>query len=228
MQMIACLLILTAVSVSHAAEFTGYGVLTSDYVFRGVTYSDGHAAAQLGGDVSFESGFYFGAWVSTVDISSGPGRQRDWQANYYVGYGFDLTNSFSFAANAVYYTFPGAEGSFDYDYFEYSLTANYNDQVWFEYSFSPDFYMTGLSTHNYDLYTEWQAVGELIVGAGAGYHDLTDFVGADYSYWQLGATYPVGPLDFDLRYHDTSDWVPAFSSPERAEERVVLSVRFQF
>lgn len=220
--------IVLAGSSLQAAEFTGYGVLTSDYVFRGVTYSDGHVAAQLGGDVSFESGFFLGAWVSTVDINNGPNRQRDWQANYYVGYGIDLTNSLSAAANVVYYTFPGAEGSFDYDYFEYSLTVNYNDRIWFEYSYSPDFCMTGKSTQNFDLYSEWQAVGEMIVGAGIGYHDLTNFVGADYSYWQLGATYPVGPVDLDLRYHDTSDWVPAFSSPERAEQRLVLSIRFQF
>ena len=212
----------------HAAEFTGYAVLATDYVFRGVSYSDSHAAVQLGGDVSFESGLYFGAWVSTVDISSGAGRQRDLQANYYLGYGFDLTDSFSFAANAVSYNFPGSEGSFNYDYFEYSLTTNYNDRVWFEYSISPDFYKTGFSTQNFDLYAEWPAMGELIVGAGAGFHDLSDFVGSDYGYWQLGITYPVGIIDFDLRYHDTSDWVPLFSSPDRAEERVVLSIRGQF
>ena len=40
---------ISAASLSNAAEFTGYAVLTSDYVFRGVSYSDGHAAAQLGG-----------------------------------------------------------------------------------------------------------------------------------------------------------------------------------
>lgn len=223
-----CLSIFLTTSMSRAAEFTGYGVLTSDYVFRGVSYSDSHAAAQLGGDVWFESGIYFGAWVSTVDIGSGSGRQRDLQANYYVGYGFDMTNSLSFAVNAVSYNFPGAEGGFEYEYFEYSLTANYDDRVWFEYSYSPDFYKTGESIQNFDLYSEWQAVGELILGAGVGYHDLTNFVDADYSYWQLGATYPVGLVDLDLRYHDTSDYVPLFSSPERAEARIVLSLRFQF
>ena len=224
----AILLSVFSGSLSNAADLTGYGVLTSDYVFRGVTYSDGHAAVQLGGDVSFESGFYFGAWASTVDISSGPGRQRDLQANFYVGYGFDLTNSFSVSVNAISYNFPGAEGDFEYDYFEYSVTTNYNDKVWFEYSLSPDFYRTGESVQNFDLYAEWQAAGELIVGAGAGYHDLSNFVGADYRYWQLGATHPLGPFDVDLRYHDTSDWVPLFSSPDRAEERVVLSIRLQF
>ena len=35
-------------------------------------------------------------------------------------------------------------------------------------------------------------------------------------------------LVVDLRYFDTSDWVPIVSTAERAEERVVLSVRFQF
>ena len=46
------LLTICAGPISLAAEFSGYAVLTSDYVFRGVSYSDSHAAAQLGGDIS--------------------------------------------------------------------------------------------------------------------------------------------------------------------------------
>jgi len=112
-----------------AAELTGYAVLTTDYVFRGVTYSDSHGAVQLGGDVSLDSGFYLGAWASTVDISNGPGRQRDVEFDYYIGYGLDVSNKWGVGANVVSYNFPGAEGPFDYDYVEYSLTSNYNDRA---------------------------------------------------------------------------------------------------
>ncbi len=213
---------------SIAAELSGYGVLTTDYVFRGVTYSDGHAAAQLGGDLSFDSGIYLGAWGSTVDIENAPDNQRDLELDFYLGYGYELTNDWSVDAKIVSYNFPGAEGRFDYDYIEYSVTANFRDRLWFEYSWSPDLFHSGYSARNVELYTEWQAWGELVVGAGAGLYDPSGLTGADYGYWQLGVTHPVGMIDLDLRYFDTSDWVPIISTPERAEARVVLSLRVAF
>ena len=221
-------LTICAVPLSKATEFTGYAVLTTDYVFRGVSYSDSHGAAQLGGDITMDAGIYFGIWASTIDLSSGPGIHRDLEVDYYVGYGVDLTSTWSVDANIVSYNFPGAEGRFDYDYVEYSLTGNYNDRVWLEYSYSPDLYNSGLSTHNYEFYAEWQPGGELTIGGGVGLYDVSNFTASDYSYWQLGVTHPLGVVDIDLRYFDTSDWVPIVSTPDRAEERVVLSLRYQF
>lgn len=218
---------LSAVTAA-AAEFTGYAVLTTDYVFRGVSYSDSHGAVQLGGDVSFDSGIYLGAWGSTIDISSGQGGQRDFELDYYLGYTLDVSNRWSVGANIVSYNFPGAEGRFDYDYFEYSLAINYNDRVWFEYSFSPDIYHSNYSTQNFELYTEWQLGGALTLGAAAGFYDVSNLTRSDYSYWQLGVTRPFGPIDVDLRYFDTSDSVPIISTPERSKERIVLSARYQF
>ena len=215
-------------SFAFAAEFAGYAVLTTDYVYRGVTYSDSHGAAQLGGEFSLNSGLYFGAWGSTIDIGRGAGRQRDLEVDYYVGYGHDISNKLSVGANLVSYNFPGAEGPFDYDYIEYSLAGNYNDRVWLEYSYSPDLFHSGLSTQNIALYTEWQMAGQLTLGAGAGFYDVSKLAGSDYSYWQLGVTRSFGIVDIDLRYFDTSDWVPFISTPDRAQERIVLSARIQF
>jgi uncharacterized protein (TIGR02001 family) len=227
-QGIACLLTIFTTSFSWSAEFTGYATLTSDYVFRGVSYSDSHAAAQLSGDVAFDSGVYLGAWASTVDLSSRSGQQRDLKVDYYLGYRLDLTNKWSVGANVVSHNFPGSDKPIDYDFVEYSLAGNYNDRVWFEYSYSPDLYVSGISSHNYELYTEWQPGHELTIGAGVGYYDVSELTGSGYTYWQLGVTRTFGFLDVDLRYHDASDSVPIISTPERAEERLVLSVRYQF
>ena len=215
-------------STAAAAELTGYAVLTTDYVFRGVSYSDSHGAVQLGGDVSLDSGFYLGAWGSTIDISNESRGQRDLELDYYLGYTLDVSNQWSVGANIVSYNFPGAEGLFDYDYFEYSLAINYNDRVWFEYSYSPDIYHSHYSTQNFELYTEWQLGGELTLGVGAGFYDVSNLSRSDYSYWQLGVTHPFGVINLDLRYFDTSDWVPIVSTPDRAKERIVLSARYQF
>ena len=216
------------VSVASAADFTGYAALTTDYVFRGVTYSDGHSAVQAGADVALDSGVYLGAWASSVDISGGSGQQRDLQLNYYLGYSHYFQSAWSIGANVVSYTFPGTEGDFEYDFLEYSIVANYDDRVWLEYSYSPDVFHSGADTHNIDLYAEWALPARLMFGAGAGYYDVSELSGSGYGYWQAGITRPFGRIDIDLRYHDTSRSVPIISTSERAKARIALSAKFLF
>jgi uncharacterized protein (TIGR02001 family) len=126
------------------------------------------------------------------------------------------------------YTYPGQTGAVDYNYEEVMLSANFDDRLWFEYAYSPDLYKTGVDTHNIEAFTEWPAGKHLIIGAGAGYYDVSNFVGDGYAYWELGVTWPIGRFDLDLRYHDTDDWVPVISSPDRADSRVAFSVRITF
>ena len=57
----------------------------SDYVWRGMTQSDG-PAIQGGFDFEAESGFYAGIWGSNVNFNDGAGSELD----YYFGYGFSV------------------------------------------------------------------------------------------------------------------------------------------
>lgn len=226
----ALLLTGLAAAPSHlfAARLTGYASLTTDYVYRGVTRSDGHSAIQLGGDVSFDAGFYAGIWGSTVDIGNNLTRQRDTEINYYVGYSHQISGRWTIAGTVVSYQFPGAFGALDYDHEEYSVSLNFNDQWWFEYAQAPDYYNAGVRAHNYELFAEWPLPHQISLSAGIGHFDVGEFSGESYSFWQLGVSRPFGPLDIDLRYHDTSRWVPRVSSPDRADARLALTARFQF
>ena len=209
-------------------ELSGYLAATTDYVWRGVTQSDDDAAVQLGLDLSFASGFYAGAWGATVDISNGPTRQRDTQVNYYVGYVTDIGERWSIGANAVAYSYPGTIGNIDYDYREFSLSANYDDRLWVEYSYSGDLYNSGESSKNYDIYFEQPLSAAWTIGGGLGYYDVAELSGSGYGNWQLGITRSVGRFDYDLRYHDTNRWVPIVSSEDRADARVAFTIRFSF
>ena len=46
---------------------TGNVALTSDYRFRGISLSGGDAAIQGGMTIGHASGFYVGAWASSID-----------------------------------------------------------------------------------------------------------------------------------------------------------------
>ena len=79
--------LLLLAAASDATELNAYAVLTTDYVFRGVTYSDGDPAFQLGADLTFDNGIYVGAWASTIDIRNGSFSDRDLEVDYYLGGG---------------------------------------------------------------------------------------------------------------------------------------------
>ena len=224
-------LLLTALVLGQgalAAEFGGYVALTTDYVKRGVTQSEGNSALQLGGDVNFANGIFLGAWGSTADIYNGPGRQRDREVNYYVGYAMDVTNSWRVSAYAVAYQYPGQSGEINYNYREYSVSGNYDDWLWAEFSYSPDLYHTGLSSTNVDLFAEWPLNSVWSIGAGTGRYDTSNLTGSAYQYWQLGVTGSFNWADVDFRVHDTDKTVPIVSTPDRAKTRVVFTIQIPF
>ncbi|MEO0998278.1 MAG: TorF family putative porin [Pseudomonadota bacterium] len=216
---------LLASGATGAAEVAGYVALTSDYVFRGVSY--GEPAAQIALDVAGERGWYAGGWASTVDIDSGPGRRRDRQVNYYAGYTHAVSAVWSVGGNVVAYTFPGTDGPVDYDHVEYTFSLNYRDNVWLEYAYSPDLYHTGDPSRHAELYGEWP-LGGYGVGIGIGHYDVSALTGQDYLHWQAGLSRRLGRATIDLRYHDTSRWVPVVSSPRRAGARIAVSVIIDF
>ncbi len=217
---VASLVLLTSTA---AAEFNAYATLTTDYVFRGVSYSDSSPAARLGAEISSENGFYAGALASSIDIGNSPGHERDLEVNYYAGYRMDLGDTWSLAATGIAYTYPGGNNVIDYNYEELSLALNYDDRVWLEYANSPDY-----ETQNVELYAESPLPWAMTVGAGVGWHDVSAISNLDYVYWQAGLTRHFRIVDVDLRYHDTSRWIPRISNEDRAEGRLVLSARFQF
>lgn len=211
-----------------AADLGGYITLTSDYVKRGVSQSDGHGAVQLGLDANFDNGVYLGVWGSTVDIHNGPARYRDKEVNLYLGYRWDATQKWQFGVAAVAYEYPGQTGDVDYAYAEYKLTANFDDRFWIEYAYSPDLYTTGRESHNIEALAEFGIGKAWAVSAGIGIYDVSDLVGDEYRYWQLGTTWRLRYADVDLRYHDTDKAVFIISTPARAKARVVLSVSIPF
>ena len=224
----AATLVFFALPVASAAQLTGYAVLTSDYVWRGVTQSDGDAAIQLGGDVFFDSGWFLGAWGSTIDIDNGPTQHRDRELNLYAGFAYDVSSRWRMSARVVSYKYPGQTGDIDYDYVEYSLATNYDDRFWLEYSYSPDLYNTNLESHNIEAYAERPLAGIWSIGAGIGYFDVSELSGNGYGYWQLGVTGSFQYADLDFRYHDTNRSAMYVSTDERSKARVAVTITVSF
>ena len=102
-------------AVDLAGEFTLGGSLavTSDYIYRGVSESNGHGAFQA--DLHLDSGGSFiGAWGSTRDQTLDP--YADYDVEIYLGHRFDLSSAWSATLSARAHYFVGGtqeEGSAD-------------------------------------------------------------------------------------------------------------------
>jgi uncharacterized protein (TIGR02001 family) len=99
--------------------------LTSDYIYRGVSESDGHGAIQ--GDLHAElGGTFIGAWASSRDRSLYPYAQADLEL--YLGQRFDFSSSWggTLSGRAHYYI-AGSQPTSD-DYEELTASLSYLDR----------------------------------------------------------------------------------------------------
>jgi len=87
--------------------------ITSEYIWRGMSQGKG-AAVQGGLDVSSESGFWAGAWVSNVDFDD----NTTYELDVYAGYSFGPVS-----VGYIYYAFPNNTDE-GYDSSEINVSAD--------------------------------------------------------------------------------------------------------
>tara|TARA_B100000427_G_scaffold140065_1_gene116464 strand:+ start:186 stop:821 length:636 start_codon:yes stop_codon:yes gene_type:complete len=87
--------------------------ITNEYIWRGMSQGKG-AAVQGGIDISGESGFWAGAWVSNVDFDD----NTTYELDVYAGYSFG-----PISVGYIYYAFPDNTDE-GYDSSEVNITAD--------------------------------------------------------------------------------------------------------
>ena len=102
---------------SSGISVSGNAAVTSDYRFRGVSFSDGDIAIQGGIDVAHESGFYIGTWGSSIEDSATFGHT---ELDVYGGWSGEVASGITFDVDLLYYIYPNGEGGIagPSDYFE--------------------------------------------------------------------------------------------------------------
>ncbi len=103
------LLLLTIVSLPSFASVSANVSFVSDYIWRGMTQSDG-PAIQGGFDYASDGGFYAGIWGSNVNFNDGAGSELD----YYFGYGFDM-GGFGVDIGYLAYDYPDNDSDLDFE-----------------------------------------------------------------------------------------------------------------
>ena len=222
---VACIAGIFALALCRPAEAQDISAnigVSSDYVFRGVSQTEGDPAIAAGLDLT-HGVFYAGAWASNVSYAGDD--ETTFEGDLYAGVrptlgGFDL----DLGAIAYFYDDPSA---FGYDYVEFKAAASRAvgpATLGAAVFWSPDFFGATEDEATYveanasfapaDRWTVSGAVGRQVLSS--------DF---DYTTWNLGAAYAVTEtLALDVRYHDTDE----HEFGEVYESRVVASLKAIF
>ena len=97
------ILLATMAFGAKAASVSGNVGLTSDYIFRGQSQTQGDSAISGGFDLDAGKGVYLGAWASEVSYA---GSDADLELDTYVGWGTDV-NGVSINLSYVDYDYSG-------------------------------------------------------------------------------------------------------------------------
>ena len=180
-------------------SFSGTAAITNDYVFRGYSQTDSDPAFQAGLTASHESGFFAGAWGSNVDV----GFDADVEVDLIVGYSNSVDN-LTYTVGGYYYTYPGADGSADLDYFEFGLDLDYAiDKVTLtsKVYYSPEFYGVSTDAWYFAGGASVAVTDNISVYAAIGFNELSG--PGDYQDYQAGISVGFEPFTIDLKYTDT-------------------------
>lgn len=206
---------------------TGKVTATTDYRFRGISQSDGDPALQGGLTVEHNSGFYVGAFASTIAGNLGTG---DYELSGYVGYTREILPATDIDVGVQLYGYPDHGGPGDASYFEPYAAIRHTlgpvtAEVGAAYAPAQDALGDRDSLHVYGDVSGGLIILPITVSARIGHTSgPARFTGAsDYTDWRVGAEYKMGLVTFGVDYVDTD-----LENVPRADATLVASVRVGF
>jgi uncharacterized protein (TIGR02001 family) len=182
--------------------------VTSDYVFRGFTQTDGGAALQ--GGVDYSNGiFYAGGWASNVDFA-------DYEVDLYLGVK-PVVGDFTFDLGLISYQYGDealnsteAKAAVSYPLYKGAIGAALFTNLDFD------------DTTYYEINASYPLTEKFSVSGAVGEQDLS---GIKYTTGNVGVTYAISPtLLLDARFSDTN--IPEVLEPSKARLAVTLKAVF--
>lgn len=184
----------------HAATLGGNVTLTSDYVWRGTTQTQGDFAAQAGLKATADNGLYASAWGSNVKFA--PDTHASSELDLAVGWSGALSQDWALDTSLMQYRYPSS--AVDLNWYELGATLTFRSNTWLQVGWSDDVMATRASGTYAQIGTR-VPLGEHVRLEGAlGHYWLEDAYGDSYTHVQLGAVWAFkAPFELRLTWHDT-------------------------
>jgi uncharacterized protein (TIGR02001 family) len=256
--MVMTVVMLLAAAVSAGAEegnpfagenFSSTIILTTDYVFDGVSYSDQDPAIQGSIDYAHpDTGIFVGLWGSSWDDG---GYSNDIELGIYGGQAGTL-GVLDYAITLYYWHYPGAkDDGFEFDYFQAGINLSHTfEDILFSptltggYIWSPEFSFEEGNYHKFlaklglalahGFYLEFEAAhvdveGGAWTGNGQG---MNGGDGYDWEYYRAGISKElVAGLTLDLSYYYNSEksfFKDFYGGNDVADPRLVFTLSRTF
>ena len=211
----------------------GYVTVGTDYVWRGVSQTDGHPGIQGEFGLYHDSGFYGQIWAGRMDFGV-PGDGIHSEFDFVLGWQTDLGESASLDISLLRAIYPGANPGYNINYSELGVTLGFADHYEFTVAYSNDLFRLGHSAVYYALAADWP-IGDTPWGvkAEAGLYDLDRIAGDRYTHAYLGAYYKLDDrFTLDAGYYKTFGYGDVFEdsigSLEQADSRAVATLTWSF
>ena len=210
---ITLLLFASLAVCGHAqAETTGSVTVVSDYLFRGVSQTDGKPALQGGVEWAHDSGFYVGTWGSSISwlADADPEVSSQVELDGFLGYAGTFGESdFGYDVGANYYWYPGdyPPGFTDPDTLElyFGLTWKIvSAKYW--YSTTDLFGIPDSDgSTNLDLAVNWEFADGWTLSPAVGRQWVSGYSDLDYTFWKVGISKAFeSGFSVSAAYNDTN------------------------
>lgn len=231
-----------------ALDAGGSLALTQDDVYRGISQTCGHPAAQADLHVRERGADYWaaflGAWTSAGLGSYPCGGAKE--LDLYAGYSVAVSTSLSATFTYTRYAFPGG-GYYNaelygqrYDYDQLAMSWSLADRLYLTLAWTPDAlryrpYLGGQLLAVQDRAAlaygvEWhQPLASWVsLAAAAGYDRMADPFGQGYSFWSLGLSHVAGTFELDVGYFRTGERAVRLFGRDSAGGRVSATLLWHF
>lgn len=179
---------------------------------------------------------YVGFWGSNVDFNDGG------EATMELDVMFGLSGAvgdFKWNLGGLYYAYPGASSSLNYDYWEIPLQLSYQiDEhlsILGEYAYSPDFFAGSGNAHYLLAEARWERPIQPVtlgIEAATGHQWIEDnaaFGTSDYQDWRVAVSLTYEKITFGIAYTDTDlSRSQCFGGTNQCDPRVTFSVGASF
>jgi uncharacterized protein (TIGR02001 family) len=211
--------LLLAGTSASAATLSGNAALTSDYVWRGTTQTQGDPAVQAGFKLAGDSGFYGSVWGSNVEFA--PDTHASSELDFTVGWGGNLSENLALDVNLLRYQYPAT--TVDLNWTELNGTLTYRNNYWLSLGYSPEALVYTQVGAKFPINDAFR------IEAAAGYYYLDDVYDESYLHGQLSAVWAVkAPLELRVTAHATDSNAEDIFGKDFAGDRIEAAVQASF
>ncbi len=206
---------------------------TSDFVFRGLSYTRGGPALQTSLGIEHPSGLYGGIFASTTNPNAG--KSPPLEMDVWLGYGRDVSEWVSIDLRYLHYAYPDDPRVAKYDRDEIAAALGVRGTLFLAATYSPNTEAIASTpgwgegdTAALEVSVRHQIRPRWSVSVGAGRFFLGDIYDVDYDYWGITLSADLRPFELHLAVLGSDSTAERVFTSTATGERFTATLLYRF